>query len=165
MKTLGDCRWWPGLRRLCVIAAAGRRRALNATAARRRLCSGRWSPVGETEVHYFNNGVMTHETRIPGDSMFNTSGRGSGGGGVPQPCFDYSWFVTEPNPNAVVDPVTLAVVDVVTGLPTTPDRSVEVRQPSTAWIFREVVPTGTWTPERQGLADATDLRAQRVGRV
>ena len=38
--------------------------------------------------------------------MFNTSGRGSGGGGVPQPCFDFSWFVTEPNPNAVVDPVT-----------------------------------------------------------
>ena len=65
----------------------------------------RLSPAGETEVNYFNNGVMTHETRIPGDSMFNTSGRGSGGGGVPQPCFDFSWFVTEPNPNAVVDPV------------------------------------------------------------
>ena len=52
----------------------------------------------------------------------------------------------------------------MTGLPTTPDRSVEVRQPSTAWIFREVVPTGTWTPERQGLADATDL-ALSEGRV
>ena len=83
--------------------------------------------------------------------MFNTSGRGSGGGGVAQPCFEFSWFVTEPNPNAVVDPVTSAVVDATTGLPTTPDQSVEVRQPSTAWIYREVVPTGTWTPEQQGL--------------
>jgi hypothetical protein len=124
----------------------------------------RLSPAGETEVNYLNNGVMTHETRIPSDSVLNTSGRGSGGGGVAQPCFNFSWFVTEPNPNAVVDPVTLTIVDVTTGLPTTPDRSVEVRQPSTAWIYREVVPTGTWTPEQQGLMDAADMTLSE-GRV
>ena len=81
-----------------------------------------------------------------------------------QPCFEFSWFVTEPNPNAVVDPVTSAVVDATTGLPTTPDQSVEVRQPSTAWIYREVVPTGTWTPEKQGVIDAADV-ALTDGRV
>ena len=37
------------------------------------------------------------------------------------------------------------------------DQSVEVRQPSTAWIYREVVPTGTWTPEEQGVIDAADV--------
>ena len=115
------------------------------------------SPAGETEVNYYDGGTLTSSTRIPSDSVFNTSGRGSGGGGVPQPCFDFSWFVTEPNPNAVVDPVTSAVVDVATGLPTTADRSVEVRQLSTAWIYREVVPTGTWTPEQQGVIDAGDM--------
>ena len=115
------------------------------------------TPAGETEVNYYSGGTLTQSTRIPADSVFNTSGRGSGGGGVAQPCFEFSWFVTEPNPNAVVDPVTSAVVDATTGLPTTPDQSVEVRQPSTAWIYREVVPTGTWTPEQQGVIDAADV--------
>ena len=122
------------------------------------------SPAGETEVNYYSGGTLTQSTRIPADSVFNTSGRGSGGGGVAQPCFEFSWFVTEPNPNAVVDPVTSAVVDATTGLPTTPDQSVEVRQPSTAWIYREVVPTGTWTPEQQGVIDAADV-ALTDGRV
>src|SRR5215210_4555094 len=115
------------------------------------------SPAGETEVNYYDSGMLTSSTRIPSDSVFNTSGRGSGGGGLPQPCFAFSWVLMEPNPNAVVDPVTSAVVDVVTGLPTTPERSVEVRQLSTAWIYREVVPTGTWTPEQQGAIDAGDV--------
>ena len=79
------------------------------------------TPAGETEVNYYDGGTLTQSTRIPADSVFNTSGRGSGGGGVAQPCFEFSWFVTEPNPNAVVDPVTSAVVDATTGLPTTPD--------------------------------------------
>jgi hypothetical protein len=121
------------------------------------------SPAGETEVNYYSGGTLTQSTRIPADSVFNTSGRGFGGG-VAQPCFEYSWFVTEPNPNAVVDPVTSAVVDATTGLPTTPDQSVEVRQQSTAWIYRELVPTGTWTPEQQGVIDATDV-ALTEGRV
>src|SRR6476646_1410875 len=89
------------------------------------------SPAGETEVNYFDGGTLTHSTRIPADSAFNTAGRGSGGGGVAQPCFEYSWFVTEPNPNAVIDPVTSELIDATTGLPTSADQSVEVRQPST----------------------------------
>jgi hypothetical protein len=112
------------------------------------------APVGQTVVNYFNNGVLTSETRIPGDSKFNTSGAGSGGGGTPQPCFNYFWFQQEPNPNAVIDPQTHALVDNVTRLPTTPDVMVEVRQPSTAWIFKEITPTGSWSPEVQGQADA-----------
>ena len=114
------------------------------------------TPAGETEVNYFDGGTLTQSTQIPSNSMFNTSGRGSGGGGVPQPCFEFSWSLTEPNPNAVVDPVTSELVDASSGLPTTPNRSVQVRQLSTAWIYKEVTPTGTWAPEAQGVMDAAD---------
>src|SRR5438046_387872 len=78
------------------------------------------TPAGETEVNYFSGGTLTSSTRIPSDSTFNTSGRGSGGGGVAQPCFaPFSWFTEGPNPNAVVDEATGAVVDAVSRQPTT----------------------------------------------
>jgi hypothetical protein len=111
------------------------------------------APVGETEVRYFDDGVLTSETRIPGDSAFNTSGAGSAGGGAAQPCFEYFWYQRESNPNAVRDPVTRRLVDVRTGERTTPRVLVEVTQPSTAWIFNELTPTGSWSPEQQGVAD------------
>lgn len=146
-----------GLLLLAALAAGGSRAtAAPIDGASQPQTQRTLSPAGETEVNYYDGGTLTQSTRIPADSAFNTTGRGSGGGGVAQPCFEYSWFVTEPNPNAVIDPVTSELIDATTGLPTTPDQSVEVRQPSTAWIYREIAPTGTWTPENQGTIDAAD---------
>ena len=112
------------------------------------------SPAGETEVNYFSGGSLAHSTRIPSDSAFNTTGRGAGGGGVPQPCYaPFRWYTEEPNPNAVIDEVTGELVDAVTRLPTTPTIQVETSQASTAWIYTELTPSGTWTPETQGQLD------------
>lgn len=112
------------------------------------------SPAGETEVNYFDGGTLTNSTRIPADSAFNTTGRGAGGGGAAQPCFaPFSWFTEEPNPNAVVDEVTGVLVDVVTRLPTAPTLQVVTSQASTAWVFTELTPSGSWQPETQGQLD------------
>lgn len=112
------------------------------------------TPAGETEVNYFNGGTLTSSTRIPSDSAFNTTGRGAGGGGVPQPCYaPFRWYTEESNPNAVTDEVTGELVDAVTRLPTTPTMQVETSQASTAWVYTELTPSGTWTPETQGQLD------------
>ena len=102
------------------------------------------APAGEAEVNYFNDGVLTTETRIPADSVLNPAG--SGGGEVQHPCYTFSWSKVEPNPTPLFDPVS--------SLPIDPEIRVEYSQDSRAWTYSEIVPTGVWTPERQGASDA-----------
>jgi hypothetical protein len=124
------------------------------------------TPAGETQVNYFSGGSLTHSTQIPSDSAFNTTGRGSGGGGVAQPCYaPFSWFTDEPNPNAVIDEMTGALVDAATREPTTPTVKVETSQASTAWIFMEITPSGQWSPELQGQLDAVGAGPGGLGGV
>src|SRR5215218_3892552 len=99
----------------------------------------RLTPAGETEVNYYSGGSLTQSTRIPSGSAFNTTGRGSGGGGAAQPCFaPFTWSTEEPNANAMTDPETGGLIYALSGLPTTPTLQVEVSQASTAWIFTEM---------------------------
>ena len=101
----------------------------------RRVTQRTLSPAGETRVGYYSDGMLSIETRIPGDSMFHTSGRGSGGAGQPTPCDIYDWYQDEANPAAgTIDPVSLLAAPETI--------SVHVTQPSTAWIFEEFEPTG-----------------------
>ena len=92
-------RWWSLAFASCSLAAAATPAFAQIDGPTQPVVQRPLSPVGETEVRYFNDGVLTSETRIPGDSLFNTSGAGSGGAGVVQPCYTFTWSQVEPNPH------------------------------------------------------------------
>lgn len=160
-------------RALAAIAAGGLLTSLQSTATAQYGAGSQTTrqvtltPAGETEVNYFDGGTLTNSTRIPSGSAFNTTGRGSGGGGAPQPCnpdgAPFIWYTEEANSPPIVDPVTGAQTDAATGQPWNPVRQVQTSQLSTAWVFTEITPSGTWSPEAQGQLDQLGTGASLGG--
>ncbi|MET0145365.1 MAG: hypothetical protein ABW328_11365 [Ilumatobacteraceae bacterium] len=117
-----------------------------------------------TTVNFRDNGQITSRTDIPGDSAFVTSGERSSGG-APTPCGTFTRRVDIANPNP---PPTTIAPDPSSSEPPPPTVpwpatiTVDESVLSYEWIWREIDVTGDWTPEAQGVMEASDANLAAI---